>query len=277
MTTDRGACESSAAPGTEAEELFLAAVDAAADGELPDIDRLVADHPALATKLREIEASYRRACAALGPPEVGANDLPEIAPRYQVRREIASGGMGTVLEVWDTELRRLLAMKLVRSRGRGSRPDDWGSRQRRLRNEARMLGQLVHPGILPLHDVGETATGDVWFTMQLVAGSHLGTLIERCHDGDAEWTTPRLLGVVLRVCEAMAYAHSRGVLHRDLKPDNVMVGPFGETYVLDWGLARVLGEEGSDLASGATPRVDVETLGAGSGAVAVGTPSYMPP
>ncbi len=277
MTTDPGACESTAEPGTEAEELFLAAVEAAADGEFPDVDQLVADHPALATELREIDASYRRACAVLGTPEVSADDLPEVAPRYQVRREIASGGMGTVLEVWDTELRRLLAMKSVRSRGRGGRPDDWGSRQRRLRNEARMLGQLVHPGILPLHDVGETATGDVWFTMQLVAGDHLGTLIDRCHDGDPEWTTPRLLGVVLRVCEAMAYAHSRGVLHRDLKPDNVMVGPFGETYVLDWGLARLLGEEGGDVALGAAPRVDVGTLGADSGAVAVGTPSYMPP
>ena len=113
----------------------------------------------------------------------------------------------------------------------------------RFLEEAQITGQLDHPGIVPVHELGLDPAGRVFFTMRLVKGRTLQEIIQLVHDGKEGWTFTRAVHVLLKICEAMAYSHAKRVIHRDLKPANIMVGRFGEVYVMDWGLARVLGKE----------------------------------
>jgi len=165
--------------------------------------------------------------------------------RYRMDGEIGRGGMGAILEVWDEDLRRKLAMKVALGRGEGSSgADELDPRLvARFLEEAQVTGQLEHPGIVPVHELGLDENGQVYFTMRLVRGRDLERVFEQVTIGDEDWSVTRALGVLHKVCEAMAYAHSKGVIHRDLKPANVMVGHFGEVYVMDWGLVRVQGHE----------------------------------
>jgi formylglycine-generating enzyme required for sulfatase activity len=166
-------------------------------------------------------------------------------PRYVERGELARGGMGVVLKVWDEDLRRQVAKKMVLGRGdRAVRALDADPKTLgRFLEEAQVTAQLEHPGIVPVHELGLDAEGRAYFTMQLVRGRNLLQIFDLVRAGKEGWTPTRALMVMLKVCEAMAYAHSKGVIHRDLKPENVMVGHFGEVYVMDWGLARVQGRE----------------------------------
>ena len=157
---------------------------------------------------------------------------------YQPGREIARGGMGAVLDAHDRKLGRSVAMKVL-LRGRASVED----RQRFLQ-EARVLGQLAHPNIVPVHDVGTDAQGRLFYTMKLVQGVTLGEALFKLRAKDAaivaRFPLNQLLTVFQKVCDAVAFAHSRGIIHRDLKPANVMIGEFGEVLVMDWGLAKIL-------------------------------------
>jgi formylglycine-generating enzyme required for sulfatase activity/serine/threonine protein kinase len=163
--------------------------------------------------------------------------------RYQTRGEVARGGMGLILRVWDEDLRRELAMKVVLGESGTAKTTEIAPKTLgRFLEEAQVTGQLDHPGIVPVHELGLDEQGAVFFTMRLVKGRDLKEIFELVQRGDSEWTLTRVLWVLLKVCDAMAYAHSKGVIHRDLKPANVMVGRFGEVYVMDWGLARVLGQ-----------------------------------
>ena len=161
--------------------------------------------------------------------------------------ELARGGMGAILKVWDEDLRRNLAMKVVLGNSQTDRidrsPDVGAEKLSRFLEEAQITGQLDHPGIVPVHDLGLDAQGRVYFTMPLIKGRDLKQIFELVREGREGWTRSRALGIFLKICEAMAFAHSKGVIHRDLKPSNIMVGRFGETYVMDWGLAKVLGRE----------------------------------
>ncbi|MBL8767553.1 MAG: SUMF1/EgtB/PvdO family nonheme iron enzyme, partial [Planctomycetes bacterium] len=161
----------------------------------------------------------------------------------------------------------------------------------RFLEEAQVTGQLDHPGIVPVHELGIDARGRVFFTMKLVKGKTLEQVLDAVTRGADDWNVTRALSVVLRVCEAMEFAHEKGVIHRDLKPANIMVGRFGETYVMDWGLARVLGKKDTkDIrprrqdsvsivhtsrreSTGATPNSPLLTMDGDL----VGTPVYMPP
>ncbi|RKY20012.1 MAG: hypothetical protein DRQ55_08985 [Planctomycetota bacterium] len=167
--------------------------------------------------------------------------------RYRVRREIDHGGMGRILRVWDGTLRRPLAMKVMLdgTSTSGSRAPADERKLSRFLEEAQITGQLDHPGVVPVHELGLDDNGHLYFTMRLVRGRSLRTIFELVHDGLEGWTVARALGVLQKVCEALAYAHSKNVIHRDIKPANIMVGRFGETYVMDWGLAKVLGAEDS--------------------------------
>ncbi len=168
--------------------------------------------------------------------------------------------MGRILRVWDRDLERELAMKIVDAPRveLGARAREAYERKlARFFDEARTTSQLDHPGIVPVHEVARTSSGTVYFTMALVRGQTLERVIELVNSGRLGWTLTRVLSVLLKVCETVAFAHSRGVLHRDLKPANIMVGPFGEAYVMDWGLAWLRGTQ--------------------SEAVVVGTPAYMSP
>ena len=216
--------------------------------------------------------------------------------RYRIKGEIARGGQGAVLQVWDEDLRRNLAMKVVlerpeRNRGDGGEPSPHDSNHiGRFLEEAQITSQLDHPGIVPVHELGLDSDGRLYFTMKLVKGRDLSEVLEMSDHGEEGWSRTRALGAMLRVCDALAYAHSKGVIHRDLKPSNVMVGRFGEVYVMDWGLARIQGQEDlhdvrpaaegqsisvveSDRHTAATDSPGLVTM---DGSV-VGTPVYMAP
>src|SRR5262245_13113982 len=174
--------------------------------------------------------------------------------RYRLQGEIARGGMGAILRIWDEDLRRALAMKVIlgkgESAGSGGTPPVDARELGRFLEEAQVTGQLDHPGIVPVHELGLDSDGRVYFTMKLVKGRDLKAILDLVFGEQEGWNETRALGVFLKVCEAMAYAHAKGVVHRDLKPANVMVGSFGEVFVMDWGLARV---QGPKEARGAAP------------------------
>jgi serine/threonine protein kinase len=162
-------------------------------------------------------------------------------PRYSQRALLGRGGMGEVQLCRDRRIGRDVAHKTLRlSAGK--------TRAARLRfaREVRVQGRLEHPGIVPLYDAGIDEHGCEYFTMRVVSGSTLRALLDRLSAGDEQavstFSRGRLLGVFRQVCLTIEYAHDRGVIHRDLKPDNVMIGDFGEVYVLDWGVAALLGE-----------------------------------
>jgi len=218
---------------------------------------------------------------------------PRDPAAYHVLNSVARGGMSEILRVWDARLRRIVAMKLLPEKAWPTARGSSGSRPvARMLEEAQVTAQLQHPSILSVHDLGIDSRGHIFFTMPLVKGRHLGEVIDLVHEGKEGWTLVRALTVMERVCEAMAYAHSKGVIHRDLKPSNVMVGRFGETFVLDWGLARVLRPEPVTADSSFSSQevsLDIESLRRRmandtptssiltmDGAV-VGTPAYMPP
>jgi eukaryotic-like serine/threonine-protein kinase len=213
------------------------------------------------------------------PPDRVATD-PSV--RYRIDGEIAKGGMGEVLKGHDPDLGRDVAVKVLR--------DDLSGRPemvRRFVEEAQIGGQLQHPGIVPVYELGTFVDRRPFFSMKLVRGQTLAALLAaRPSPADG---LPRSLGIFEQVAQTVAYAHAQGVIHRDLKPSNVMVGSFGEVQVMDWGLAKVLPRGGvaDDAAAGREPdretviatarrggAPDAELSRAG---LVLGTPSYMAP
>lgn len=211
-----------------------------------------------------------------GPIPLPGALRPEGLERYELGPEIGRGGMGSVLEVWDKALDRPLAMKVLLD---GAEADSARRQQQliqRFVREARITGQLDHPGIIPVHDLDLDEEGRVFFTMRRVRGQDLGAIFRKARANEDGWTESRALEAFLKVCDTVAYAHSRGVVHRDLKPANVMVGDYGEVYVLDWGLAKVVDRDDSadDEVRGHDPGDDSQVTMAGA---VMGTPSYMAP
>ena len=181
--------------------------------------------------------------------------------RYEDLGLIGVGARGEVRRVRDEQLDRVVAMKVLRSDLISNR-----AVVARFVEEARVTAGLAHPGIIPVHEIGKREDGRYYYTMKEVQGRTLYEVIKAVHkqarEGqsiDGTWNFRRLISVFERLCDAVAYAHSRGVVHRDLKPDNLMVGAFGEVVVLDWGLAM---------------RYPAEST---VGTRVAGTPAYMPP
>ncbi|MSR60867.1 MAG: hypothetical protein EXS08_00275 [Planctomycetes bacterium] len=237
------------ADSDSATQLFLGWLEEHERGGGAPFAALCAARPEFGARMEELRAAHARAQRLLASgAEAGA--LPAepaqlAGTRYELRGEIARGGMGAILEAYDPSLRRTIAMKVVRpGRGGRVRPSTRVERARhhsRLLAEAQVLAQLDHPGVVAIHEVGEDAHGRAFFTMKRVQGHDFEVVIRALHAGDQTWRLPRAVGVLIRVCDAIAYAHSKGVIHRDLKPANVMVGDFGEVFVMDWGLAKVVG------------------------------------
>jgi serine/threonine-protein kinase len=195
------------------------------------------------------------------------------AERYTESSPLGEGGMGAVLSCADRQIGRKVAMKVIRKAFRKR-----GDLESRFLREARVQGQLEHPSVVPVYDLGVDPDGAVYFTMKRVRGTTLEHVLHDLARGDweaqATHSRRRLLTAFSSVCLAVEFAHRRGVLHRDLKPANVMLGDFGEVYVLDWGLARVTGQAEAD----ALEPVDVEGAHVPTriGSV-LGTPGYMSP
>ncbi|MEM7231990.1 MAG: protein kinase [Planctomycetota bacterium] len=208
------------------------------------------------------------------------NDTEWNLARYQVAGEIARGGVGSVVKARDVDLGRDVALKVLLNAHRGN-PE----MTRRFLEEAQIGGQLEHPGIVPVHEIGLLADERPYFAMKLVRGQTLAELLEARSSVSED--RQRFLGIFDHVCQTLAYAHTRGVIHRDLKPSNIMVGPFGETQVMDWGLAKVLAKGGVADEARTTYNVSPEetiktarSTNIGSASIAgsvMGTPAYMAP
>jgi serine/threonine protein kinase/tetratricopeptide (TPR) repeat protein len=242
----------------------------------------------------DVQATVDHWTVGTDQPGQRAADLPSAGTastgvRYRVLRPHARGGLGEVFVAEDTELHREVALKEIRPEHAGDRI----SRERFVL-EAEITGGLEHPGVVPVYGLGQHGDGRPFYAMRFIRGDSLREAIARFHTADD--SRPRdlgerniafreLLGRFVDVCNAIAYAHSRGILHRDLKPGNVMLGKYGETLVVDWGLANVMkneemrrrgDEEKNSLASSLHLHIssspDLTRLG-----TALGTPGFMSP
>jgi hypothetical protein len=223
----------------------------------------------------EVQASLARAWATLAPtdyPDATPGGLAEearrenpnatrsesvgtsstVGVRFRILRPHAQGGLGKVSVALDEELHREVALKEIQER----HADNPNSRSRFLL-EAEVTGRLEHPGIVPVYGLGSSADGRPYYAMRLIKGDTLKEAIDLFHKADIPGRDPgertlglrELLGRFIDVCNAIAYAHSRGVLHRDIKPASIMLGKYGETLVLDWGLAKPVGHKEQSTAT----------------------------
>ncbi|MFN7974769.1 MAG: SUMF1/EgtB/PvdO family nonheme iron enzyme [Acidobacteriota bacterium] len=183
-------------------------------------------------------------------------DLPTVPDRYVLGRVVGRGGMGEVWIAYDRLLRRVVALKVL----------NFGSRERFL-DEAKVAAQLEHPSIVPVHDVGKLDDGRVYITMKLLGRRTLQDVLDGIADGSIDVSLKRRLQMFVQVCLALMHAHERRVIHRDLKPKNIMVGEQWETIIVDWGLAKVLPDPAA-----VTHRPHETKEGE-----LMGTAAYMPP
>jgi serine/threonine protein kinase len=207
-------------------------------------------------------------------------DLPDLSgTKYRLLEKFSRGGMGTIYLAEDLKLGRKVAVKVLHT------PDVSGELSARMTREARIIAQLEHPSIVPVHDVGELPDGRVFYVMKFVQGSRLDQYAQDTH------SLPDLLRIFQKVCEAVAFAHAHGVIHRDLKPENIMVGAFGEVLVMDWGLAKIIRAEGEERGAKSEGRTVIgeEERDSVNGKISasathetlhgtvMGTPAYMAP
>jgi serine/threonine-protein kinase len=196
--------------------------------------------------------------------------------RYQILRAHDKGGIGGVFVALDQELNRQVALKEIQEQ-HASDPRNLG----RFVREAEITGGLEHPGIVPVYGLGQYADGRPFYAMRFIQGQTLKDALVKLHAGDPGVTLRGLLTRFVAVCNTLAYAHSRGVIHRDLKPANIMLGKYGETLVVDWGLAKAGVNEPAPSASEGLPEPTLVPLLADGietqAGAALGTPAYMSP
>ena len=261
-------------------ELFVEASELAPAEREVFLERLSGADSAHADELRALLASDTRAgrlpreakALSVSVRDPALDELRSLSPpaaRYALPAEIGRGGMGRVDRAWDAALHREVARKTLLTPGGAP----MSGRAERFLREARITAALDHSGIPPVHDFGVDDQGRLYFTMQRVEGRTLHEVFALVAAGEAGWNINRALGVLVRVCDTVAFAHARGVLHRDLKPTNVLVGEFGEVWVVDWGIARRAGAPDERERATEDPQsADLTRAGDVSG-----TPRYMSP
>jgi len=275
-------------------EQYLQRFDALGDPEI--LLRLIEQESAVRHRFGDSPSTeeYRRRF-----PEiiVTGGELPTVAPRvdaagaasdrlapgdetdrYRVDEEFARGGFGEILTVYDKSLQRTVALKQL-----SSKTTEASEFRRRFLNEARITAYLEHPGVVPVYQLHEPENREPYYTMKLVRGDTLAAAIKEFHSArhtpsDHQVERARLLGAYLTVARTMAFAHNRGVIHRDLKPANIILGQYGETVVLDWGLAKRLDDAQEAGPAGPSPepweQMSLDVTQAGD---VLGTPVYMSP
>jgi len=203
-----------------------------------------------------------------GPAFDETRAAPRTFGRYTMMGPLGEGASGEVFEAYDPELRRPVAVKVLREHHTDPEVLE------RFLAEAQVTAQLEHPGIIPVHDIGVTDDGHLFFVMKRVHGKSLfeilGGVARREPAFLETWTRHRRVSAFVQVCRAVAYAHVRGVVHRDLKPSNMMFGEYGEAVVMDWGISRVLGERGGRAVDRFVPHHTLPGQ-------AMGTVGYMSP
>ncbi len=201
--------------------------------------------------------------------------------RFRLRKYHARGGLGEVWVAWDNELKREVALKQIQD----DQADDRQC-QTRFLHEAEVTGRLEHRGIVPVYGLGHFENGRPYYAMRFVSGTSLKDAIDAFHEAgasdpagvDRPLELRRLLSRFVDVCNTVAYAHSRGVLHRDLKPGNVMLDEYGETLVVDWGLAKTEAVDVEAAAGGVTlPPVTTSHTPYTRADAKMGTPGFMSP
>jgi serine/threonine protein kinase len=246
--------------------------------------------PPSGTVAAETDSPARR---LLNPPPdpTASASVPEVVGRFRIGEELARGGMGVVYRASEPSIGRDVAVKVLHDQLRGD-----ARAAARFVAEARITGQLQHPGVPPVFEVGELPDGSPYLAMKLIKGNTLADLLRARPDPSHE--RDRFVGVFEQVCQAVGYAHAHGVVHRDLKPGNVMVGAHGEVQVMDWGLAKILasrvshdpgyagnqdsaGDPGFNSNPGRDGNPGVDTPGppgpdATTAGAVLGTPAYMP-
>ncbi len=201
--------------------------------------------------------------------------------KYGSEGKIVAGGMGAILRVLDRNLQRISAMKVILP--------DYKNKADALTGfitEAKITGLLEHPNIIPVHDLGFSEASGIYFTMKLAQGEALYDILEKLRKSDPEYLekyhTYQLLNIFRKVCDAVSFAHAKGILHQDIKPHNIMVGPHGEVLLMDWGLARYLGGEEGEIPPEEAERIE-EIFAAARQAEAEsedlikGSPTFMSP
>jgi serine/threonine protein kinase len=238
------------------------------------------------------QAALDRINSDLADPVLGLQVVREELTQelYQVTGKLAEGGMGVVLKARDQRVHRSVAMKVLHSGHEFS-----ADKLMRFVGEAQLTGQLEHPNIVPVYQLGLLADGQVFYTMKYVRGRTLEDVLEKLRAGDPDtcraYPLSAMLTVFMKVADALAFAHSRGVVHRDLKPANLMIGAFGEVLIMDWGLAKRLTEE-TETSPGSAPSHIADAPAESDGAplsissegrfqtlhgLVVGTPPYLSP
>jgi serine/threonine protein kinase/tetratricopeptide (TPR) repeat protein len=250
-------------------------------GESPRLDEYLARFPHLAAPLRDLFEVHRLLCAdhrgqdGREPPAEAPFATTVMFGPYVGLKPHAQGGLGEVCTASDTELNRTVAIKRLQEKFAAN----LALRQRFLL-EAEITARLDHPGVVPVHRLLHDLCGRPGYVMRFIQGQTFAEAITRHHAAPTALTFRRLLHSFLQVCQTVAYAHNRGVIHRDLKPTNIMLGKFGETLVMDWGLAKVVGRPEPARSAGEEGTLIPES-GSGSGETAlgsaVGTPAYMSP
>lgn len=226
--------------------------------DTPKTERNFADDT-LTKSLKKISASADSGTLCDALPQKPQN-------RYRFLRSIGFGGMKTVLLVHDNDTDRDIAMALMPDFKERS-----GFDQERFVKEALLTAKLEHPNIVPVHDIGKDSSGSPYFTMKYLHGQSLENLLRKLKKGDpetvSEYGLDKLLQIFTRICNAIEFAHSKGICHLDLKPSNISLGEYGEVQVIDWGLARPFNTIETHI---------TQTLPDGRRAIS-GTPGFMSP
>ncbi len=227
-------------------------------------DSVSAEHASLLEGLAPDLAVQRTLDLAPHPP--GPEESSEFTPaeaRYEFVDELGRGGMGQILRARDVVLNREIALKTLLPDVQASNP------QARLVAEARLTGRLEHPSIIPVYELGHLTNGEPFYTMRVITEESLESTLEqlRTHDPDAP-SLQQLIQTLRQVCLAIQYAHDQGIVHRDLKPENILIGKYGEVFVIDWGIAKIMDP---------FPDIDLYRTGEHAPGSLVGTPLYMSP
>ncbi|HNT28022.1 MAG TPA: serine/threonine-protein kinase, partial [bacterium] len=228
----------------------------------------------------DVEPGKKEPCAA---PVFCEKVTIESPDRYSMKVEVKRGGIGRIFVALDEHIGRNIAIKelLCEATDEGTVEEKFSTQaskslRARFLREARVTGQLEHPAIVPVYEIGQRLDGACYYTMRYVKGS---TLLDAIRKRTELSERLKLLPHFHDLCNAVAYAHSKGVVNRDIKSENVMIGEFGETVVLDWGLAKVKGQEdiGAERIEEGIQLIKDSDVGKTTIGHAIGTPAYMPP